>query len=90
MRLTQQSFDLHETYASKWLTYTEKYVEMTKPLCLQRGRLIFRNRLKKAGRIQIVAKVKTQGPNGCFVSYAHSHGMRSVIIAGVAEGGTVL
>src|SRR5580693_6902640 len=72
-----------EEFASKWLTDTEEYVEMPQVLRFEkRTRLTSwnRKRLDIAGRIQIVSKVKTQGPDRCFISYANSYRMRSVIV----------
>src|ERR1700751_3589826 len=78
-----------ENSALKWLTYTEKYVEMPQMLRFERGnrriRSWNRNQLKILGRVQIVSKVEAQGSDRCFVSYANAHRVRSVIIALVVE-----
>src|SRR5258708_1783790 len=43
------------------------------------------NRLKIAGRIQIVSEVEAQRTNGCLISYSHSQRVRSVVKTAVIE-----
>src|SRR5258707_504228 len=80
----------------EWLAYAKENVEVAQALGLEYRRrqtcdgVRFGNRLKVPRRIQIVPKVKAQGPDWCLVAYSYSGCMRSVIIAGIVELGVAL